>query len=366
MNPNQGELSRLKMAHTNLPIKIGKRSIGPGFPTFVVAEISGNHNQNYKTAEKIVIEACEAGVDAIKLQTYTPDTLTIDCKNKWFEVKSTNQEWSGQTLYELYKKAYTPWEWQPRLQKIAADRGVFLFSTPFDATAVDFLEKMKVPCYKVASFEVGDLELLKKIGSTRKPVIISRGMANISEIQLAVKTLKDSGAKDVAVLHCVSSYPALPEEMNISTIPVLEKKLGLVVGISDHNLDSAVSIGAVALGARIVEKHVTLKRSDGGPDAAFSLEPEELKNLVRSIRVLEKSLGVPSINPGKRESANLVFRRSLFIVKDVKKGEMINSDNVRSIRPGYGLQPKYWHNVLGKRFASNLRRGTPLTWDKIC
>lgn len=346
-------------------IKIGNTLIGSDHPAFIIAEISGNHNQNFNRAKKIVEEACRAGVDAIKLQTYTPDTMTINCDNKWFRVGGTNKAWIGQTLYSLYKKAYTPWEWQPKLQKIAKKYGVILFSTPFDKTAVDFLEKMKVPAYKVASFEIGDLELLKKVGSTKKPVIISRGMASLEEIKLAIRTLKDAGAPSVAVLHCVSSYPADPDEMNISTIPLLRKKLRTVIGLSDHNLDPAVAIGAVALGAKIVEKHVTLKRTDGGPDAAFSLEPQELKDLVRSIRTVERSLGKPRLAPGKRESANLIFRRSLFVVKDVKKGDELSLKNVRCIRPGYGMPPKFLDKVLGKKFKKDVKMGAPLSWGLV-
>ncbi|MBU4348444.1 pseudaminic acid synthase [Patescibacteria group bacterium] len=346
-------------------LKIGNKYIGEDHPIFVIAEISGNHNQSFSKAKKIVEEACKAGVDAIKLQTYTADTLTIDCDNKWFQVGGTNKEWQGQTLYSLYKKAYTPWQWQPKLQKIAKKYGVILFSTPFDSSAVDFLEKMKVPAYKVASFEIGDLELLKKIGSTKKPVIISRGMANLEEIKLAVKTLKNAGASSVAVLHCVSSYPADPEEMNISTIPLLQKKLKTVIGISDHNLDSSVTIGAVALGAKIVEKHITLKRTDGGPDAVFSLEPKELKDLVKAIRIVEKSLGKPQLISGERESTNLIFRRSLFVIKDVKKGDKLSSINVRCIRPGYGMSPKFLNKVLGKKFKKDVKKGTPLSWNFI-
>ena len=344
-------------------MKIGNKKIGKGSPCFIIAEVSGNHNRSFPKAQKIVEEACKAGVDAIKLQTYTPDTMTINSNNKFFTVKSGNNNWIGQTLYELYKKAYTPWEWQAKLQAIAKKHDVLLFSTPFDSTSVDFLEKMRVPCYKIASFEVGDLELLKKVGSTNKPVIISRGMANLSEIKLAIKTLKNAGAQSVAVLHCVSSYPAIPEEMNISTIPALQKKLGIIVGISVHNLDSAVTIGAVALGAKIVEKHITLRRIDGGPDANFSLEPEELKDLVKSIRIVEKSLGKPQFTPGKKESLNLIFRRSLFVVNDVKKGDKLNSLNIRCIRPGYGLQPKFFKKVIGKKFKKDVIRGTPLSYE---
>ena len=344
-------------------MKIGNKKIGKGGPCFIIAEVSGNHNQSFQKAKKIVEEACKAGVDAIKLQTYTPDTMTINSNNKFFMVKNGNDNWIDQTLYELYKKAYTPWEWQPKLQAIAKKYDVLLFSTPFDSTSVDFLEKMRVPCYKIASFEVGDLELLKKVGSTKKPVIISSGMANLSEIKLAVNILKNAGASSVAVLHCVSSYPAVPEEMNISTIPMLQKKLRIVVGISDHNLNSAVTIGAVALGAKIVEKHVTLRRIDGGPDASFSLEPEELKNLVKSIRIVEKSLGKPKFAPGEKESSNLIFRRSLFVVNDVKKGDKLNFLNSRCRTPGYGLQPKFLRKVVGKIFKKDIKRGTPLSYE---
>lgn len=346
-------------------LKIANKKIGHGYPCFIIAEISGNHNQSFKRAKKIVEEACKAGVDAIKLQTYTPDTMTLNSDKKWFQVSGTNKAWQGQTLYKLYGKAYTPWKWQPKLQKIAKKYGVILFSTPFDDSAVDFLEKMKVPAYKVASYEIGDLGLLQKIGSTKKPVIISRGMANLDEIKLAVKTLKKAGAPGVVLMHCINSYPPKPEEMNISTIPALNKKLGMEVGLSDHNLDSEIDLGAVALGACAIEKHLTLKRSDGGLDASFSLEPKELKGLVDSIRVLEKSIGKPQFKSGKKESVNLVFRRSLFIVKDVKKGEIIDKKNVRSIRPGYGLPPKFLDNILGKKFKKDVKIGTPLSWKVI-
>lgn len=345
--------------------KIGNKKIGHGYPCFIIAEISGNHNQSFKRAKKIVEEACKAGVDAIKLQTYTPDTITLNSDEKWFQVGGTNKDWNGQTLYKLYQKAYTPWEWQPKLQKIAKKYGVILFSTPFDDSAVDFLEKMKVPAYKVASFEIGDLGLLEKIGSTKKLVIISRGMANLDEIKLAIKTLKNAGAPSIILLHCISSYPAKPEEMNISTIPALRKKLGLEVGLSDHNLDSSVDLGAVALGACVIEKHVTLRRSDGGPDASFSLEPKELKELVNSIRNLEKSIGKPQFKSGKSESVNIVFRRSLFVVRDVKKGEIISKNNIRSIRPGHGLSPKFLNEVLGRKFKRDVKMGVPLSWKLI-
>jgi len=346
-------------------LKIGTRRIGPGKPVYVVAELSGNHNHRLDRAVEIVEAACEAGVDAIKLQTYTPDTLTIDCSNKWFRVGGTNAEWRGQTLYELYQSAYTPWEWHAELQQTATRHKVALFSTPFDATAVSFLEKMKVPAYKVASFEIGDLELLRRIGATRKPVILSRGMATLEEIRRAVRTLRASGAEQVAVLHCVSSYPAIPSEMNLATIPALRKKLGCVIGLSDHTLGIEVAVASVALGASIIEKHVTLRRADGGPDAAFSLEPAELRELVRAVRSVEQAIGTPQYGPGRRESANLVFRRSLFVVADVRKGERFTAANVRSIRPGYGIASRFIDKVLGKHAARDVKRGTPLSWELV-
>jgi pseudaminic acid synthase len=301
--------------------KVGSRRIGPGHPTFIVAEVSGNHNQSLARAIEIVEEACAAGVDAVKLQTYTPDTLTIDCGTKWFRVGGTNEEWRGKALYDLYRSAYTPWEWQPRLQAVAARHGVLVFSSPFDATAVDFLRRMRVPAYKVASFKLIDDELLRKIASTQKPVIVSRGLASLAEIRRAIRVLRRAGAGPVAVLHCVSSYPARPEEMNLATIPDLAKRLGCVIGLSDHTLGTEVAIAAVTLSASVVEKHVTLRRRDGGPDAAFSLEPAEFRKLVRAIRNVEKAIGAPQHQAGPRESENLIFRRSLFVVDSVRKGE---------------------------------------------
>jgi N-acetylneuraminate synthase len=346
-------------------LKIGARRIGSREPVYIVAEVSGNHNQSKDRAVQIVEEACRAGVDAIKLQTYTPDTLTIDCDSKWFRVKGTNAEWRGKTLYELYQSAYTPWEWHAELQRTAARHGVGFFSTPFDTTAVDFLETLKVPAYKVASFEIGDLELLRKIGSTGKPVILSRGMATLDDVRRAIKTLRGSGAGPVAVLHCVSSYPAKPDEMNLATIPALGKKLRCVVGLSDHTLGIEVAVASVSLGASVIEKHVTLRRADGGPDAAFSLEPAELRELVRAVRNVEQAIGTPQYRVGRRESANLVFRRSLFVVQNVRKGERFTTATVRSIRPGYGIAPRFLGKVLGRKAARDLKRGTPLSWEVV-
>ena len=346
-------------------IKIGKRIIGEGEPTFIIAEMSGNHNHEYSRAQKIIDAAAESGADAIKLQTYTPDTMTIDCSKSFFQVKTDNH-WSGKTLYDLYKWAYTPWEWQEKLKKYTESKGLIFFSTPFDETAVDFLEKLNVLFYKVASFEVPDIPLLEKIGKTKKPVVISRGLASFDEIKLAVKTLKKAGAPSVAVLHCISAYPATAEQMNLATISDLAKRLKVTTGLSDHSLGVTTSIAGVALGARIIEKHLTLKRSEGGPDSQFSLEPAEFKDLVYNIRQAEKAIGKPTYSLDKREKQNLVFRRSLFVVNDIKKGEKFSSDNVRSIRPGFGLAPKYLKKFLGKTAASDTEKGTPLSWKMLC
>ncbi|MDP2586986.1 MAG: pseudaminic acid synthase [Candidatus Komeilibacteria bacterium] len=342
----------------------GKRAIGPGQPCFIIAEVSANHNQSFAKAKKIIDAAIKAGVDAIKIQTYTADTMTIDSDKKYFQV-TVNKAWKGQSLYKLYQQAYTPWAWQPELKKYAEKKGVILFSTPFDNTAVDFLEKMKVQLYKVASFEVVDIPLLKRIGQTKKPVIMSRGMSTLEELKLAVKTLKQNGCPQLALLHCVSAYPAKPETMNLKTIPDLAKKLKVVSGLSDHSLSPAVPVTAVALGASIIEKHFTLKRSDGGPDAAFSLEPAELKTLVKEVREAEQAIGRPIYQVAKNEEENVTFRRSLFVIKDIKKGEKFSAANVRSIRPGHGLLPKYYEKVLGKKAARGIERGTPLSWKLI-
>jgi len=348
----------------NSIFKIRNRRIGPGHPVFIVAEISANHKGSFERAKELVKTACECGADAIKLQTYTPDTITIDCSNKYFRVK-VNDAWKGKTLYELYGEAYMPWEWQPALKKLASSFGVPLFSTPFDETSVGFLEKMGVPAYKVASFEIGDIGLLKKIASTKKPVIISRGMASLVELRLAISTLRKNGAKNIAILHCVSSYPAKPEEMNLATISDIRKRFGVIVGLSDHTLTTSVAVASVALGAKIIEKHFTLRRADGGPDASFSLEPEEFKDLIESVRQVEKAIGKVHYGAGKGESENIVFRRSLFVVKDVKKGEKFTRENVRSIRPGYGLAPMYLPKILGKKAKKEIKQGTPLTRNLI-
>ncbi len=344
-------------------LTINKRRIGPGEPAYIIAEMSANHNQSFEQAAIILEAAKDAGADAVKLQTYTPDTLTLDCDNEYFRIKGTL--WEGKNLYELYGEAYTPWEWQPKLKESADRLGIDLFSTPFDETAVDFLEEMGVPAYKVASFELADLPLLRKIAATRRPVIMSTGMASLAEIDEAVSTLRQHGTTELALLKCTSAYPAPPEEINLKTIPHLAETFGVPAGISDHTLGIAVPVAAVALGACIIEKHFTLSRSLGGPDSAFSLEPQEFKEMVRAVRQTEKAIGKVSYQLTEREQQSKVFRRSLFVVKDVAAGEAFSKENVRSIRPGHGLHPRHLDIVLGKKARQSIARGTPLSWELI-
>ncbi|MGC8669232.1 MAG: pseudaminic acid synthase [Chthonomonadales bacterium] len=345
-------------------ITIGGRRVGPGEPVYIVAEMSANHNQDYEQAVAIIRAAAEAGADAVKLQTYTPDTLTIDCDEPWFRIGS-GTIWEGKTLYRLYGEAYTPWEWQPDLKREAERLGLALFSSPFDPTAVTFLEQMGVPAYKVASFEIVDHALLTAIGQTGKPVIVSTGMATFEEIEEAVKVLQDAGATEIALLKCTSAYPARPEEMNLRTIPHLASAFGVPVGLSDHTLGITVPVAAVALGATLIEKHITLSRALPGPDAAFSLEPAEFAEMVRAVRDTEKALGSVSYAVGEREAKSRIFRRSLFVVKDIQAGEVFTTEHVRSIRPGYGLHPRELPRVLGKPAARSLRRGTPLAAEDV-
>jgi len=344
-------------------IIIRDRKIGDNQPVYIVAEMSANHNQDFEQAVKIIHAAKKAGADAAKLQTYTPDTITLDCDNDYFRIKGTI--WEGKNLYELYGEAYTPWEWQPKLKKIANDLGMDLFSTPFDHTAVDFLEKMDVPAYKVASFELVDIPLLRKIAQTGKPIIMSTGMATLAEVDEAVRTIREAGDSQLALLKCTSAYPAPPEEMNLRTIPHLAEAFGVPVGLSDHTLGSAVSVAAVSLGVCIIEKHFTLSRQNSGPDSAFSLEPHEFKEMVDAIRTVEKALGEVSYEITEKQKASRVFRRSIFVVKDIKEGERFSEENVRSIRPGYGLHTRYLEVILGRKASRNVKNGTPLDWSLI-
>jgi len=341
-----------------------KHPIGPDTSAYIIAEMSANHNQDFDAAVRILHAAKESGADAVKLQTYTPDTLTIDCHNEYFRI-GKGTIWEGKNLYALYGEAYTPWEWQPKLKAMADDLGLDLFSTPFDKTAVDFLEEMGVPAYKIASFEIVDLPLVRYIAQKGKPIIMSTGMATLAEIEEAVTAIRETGNEQIALLKCTSAYPALPEDMNLRTIPHLAEAFGVVTGLSDHTLGIAVPVAAAALGARIVEKHFTLSRAEPGPDSAFSLEPHEFKVMVEAIRVAEKAVGRVFYGVTEREQASRVFRRSLFVVQDVQVGELFTEDNIRSIRPGYGLHTRYLPDVLGRRAALDIQPGTPLSWDVI-
>jgi N-acetylneuraminate synthase len=343
---------------------VNGRVIGPGHPTYIVAELSANHNQSFEQSVALIRAAKEAGADAVKLQTYTPDTITINSDSPLFR-HPADSLWKGKTLYELYQEAYMPWEWQPKLKEIADEIGIDLFSTAFDPTAVDFLEQMGVPVHKVASFEIVDIPLIEKMARTGKPLIISTGMATLGEIEEAVQAARRAGATQIALLKCTSAYPAPPEEMNLRTIPHLAEAFGVPVGLSDHTLGIAVPVAAVALGACIVEKHFTLSRDISGPDSAFSLEPHEFKAMVEAIRTVEKALGKVHYGITEQEAKSRVFRRSLFVVKDMKAGEMFTEENVRSIRPGYGLHPRHLNDVLGRRAARDIKRGTPLSWELI-
>jgi len=343
-------------------LQIGKRIIGPGQPVFIIAELSGNHHQDINQAMDLIDAAAAAGVDAIKSQTYTADTITLNSDTEPFQVK-VNDAWKGLTLYQLYQQAFTPWEWLPEMKARAEKHGLFFFTSVFDATAVDFMEKLGVLFYKVASFEVVDTPLLEKIGQTKKPVVMSRGMASDEEVELAINTLKKFGAAGVALLHCVSSYPAKPEEMNLSTISHLAEKFKVVTGLSNHCLDSKTDILAVAAGGAIIEKHLTLERAQGGPDATFSHEPLELATLVKAIRETELILGRPQHGVGEKEGENIIFRKSLFVVKPIKKGEKFTAENVRSVRPGHGLPPKHYHDLLGKIATRDIAFAEPLDWS---
>jgi pseudaminic acid synthase len=343
-------------------VQIGQHYIGTGQPVYVVAELSANHHQDFERAVRIVQAAKDAGVDAVKLQTYTPDTITIRSERECFRI-SGGTLWDGRTLYDLYGEAYTPWEWQPKLKAIANELGLDLFASAFDPSAVDFLEKMDVPVHKVASPELVDLPLIEKMARTGKPLMLSTGMATIEEIDEAINAARTAGATQLALLRCTSSYPAPPEEMNLRSIPDLVRHFGLPVGLSDHTPGIAVSVAAVALGAALIEKHITLSRADGGPDSAFSLEPQEFKSLVDAVRTAEKALGQVQYGPTLHEMRTRPFRRSLFVVSDIKKGEPFTSDNVRSIRPADGLHPRHLPEVLGRHAVHDIERGTPVTWE---
>lgn len=328
-------------------------------PTYIIAEMSGNHNGDYSRAVDIIHAAKDSGADAVKIQTYTADTITIDCDNKYFQIEG-GTIWDGTTLYKLYQEAATPWEWQPKLKEIADSIGIDFFSTPFDNTSVDFLEQMNVCIYKIASFELIDIPLLERVAATGKPVIMSTGMASVDEIQEAIDTLRSNGCPDVSLLKCTSMYPAEPENMNLLTIPDMITRFKCPVGLSDHSLALAVPITAVALGASIVEKHICLSRKDGGVDSKFSLEPTEFKEMSVAIRTAEKAMGNVSYELTPDEENSLKFRKSLWVAEDIKAGEQFTHTNIRSIRPGQGLHPRYLSQIIGKVSNVALSKGTPL------
>ncbi len=334
-----------------------------GERTYIIAELSANHGGTVDHAFKVIRAMKDAGADAVKLQTYTPDTMTIDCDRPEFRV-GNGTLWEGRMLYDLYQEAHTPWEWHADLFKLANELGMDCFSTPFDRTAVDFLEELDPPCYKVASFELVDLPLIEYIASKGRPIIMSTGMGSLAEISDAVEIIKSAGVP-LALLKCTSAYPSLPESMNLRTIPHLAEAFGVPTGLSDHTLGTAVPVAAVALGACIIEKHFTLSRRDLGPDSAFSLEPHEFKAMVDAVRIAEAAVGCVNYLITEKELASRVFRRSLFVTADIRQGEALTNENIRSIRPGNGLPPKFLPNVIGRHAAKDLAMGTPLSWDAI-
>lgn len=343
--------------------EINKRAVGPGYPTYVIAEMSANHGQDLSKARDLVYAAKAAGADAIKLQTYTPDTMTIDSEQPHFQI-GPGSIWEGQKLYDLYREAHTPWAWHEELFELAREIKLDCFSSPFDRTAVDFLETLNPPCYKVASFELVDLPLIRYIASKGRPMIISTGMGSKTEIAQAVEAVRAFDTP-LCLLKCTSAYPAPPESMNLLTIPDLAAQFAVISGLSDHTLGTEVAVAAVALGARVIEKHFTLDRSEPGPDSSFSLEPDEFKQLVDTVRKTELALGQISYQRSEKEQASLKFRRSLFVIKDIQPGELFTEDNVRAIRPGHGLPPKHINDILGTPAMGQIRKGTPLAWAHL-
>jgi N-acetylneuraminate synthase len=341
---------------------IEDRAIGVSASPFVIAEMSGNHNQSLDRALAIVEAAAESGAHALKIQTYTADTMTLDLEEGEFFISDPNSLWKGKSLHKLYQEAYTPWEWHKPIYDRARELGMVAFSTPFDETAVDFLEDLEVPCYKIASFENTDIPLIRKVGATGKPLIISTGMATVAELAESVDAAREAGCKDLVLLKCTSTYPATPENTNILTIPHLRELFGCEVGLSDHTMGVGVAVASVALGATVIEKHFTLARSDGGVDSAFSMEPDEMQALVVETERAWQALGKVSYGPTEAERQSLVFRRSLYITQDLEAGDMLTRDNVRAIRPGSGLPPKYLDTLVGMRVTRAVRRGTPLDW----
>lgn len=345
-------------------IKIGNRYVGEGERTFLVAEVSANHLQDYGRAEAIIRAAKEAGADAVKLQTYTPDTITLDCDNDYFQI-TQGTIWDGTTLHKLYEQAYTPWEWQPKLMELANGLGMECFSSPFDATAVDFMREMDMPAYKVASFEINDIPLIRRIARIGKPVIFATGIAYLEDIERALAVCKEEGNEQAILLKCTSTYPSPYEDMNLKVIPHMAETFDCLAGLSDHSMGTAVAVASVALGAKMVEKHLTLSRSDGGPDAAFSMEPEEFRKMAEEIRIVEKALGRVTYDLTEKQKKSREDGRSLFVVKDIKAGEALTEENVRSIRPAFGMHTMYYDEIIGKKARTDIAKGTPLDWKYI-
>ncbi|GAB6282481.1 MAG: pseudaminic acid synthase [Ignavibacterium sp.] len=346
-------------------IKIKEYVISQNSNPFIIAEMSGNHNQSLERALEIVDAAANSGTHGLKLQTYTPDTMTINAKGGLFEIDDQNSLWYGKNLYELYEIAHTPWEWHKPIFDRAKEKGLIPFSTPFDETSVDFLEELDVPCYKIASFENKDIPLLKKVARTRKPVIMSTGASELKDIWNAVKTLRENGTDDIVLLKCTSTYPATPENSNLLTLTNLQETFDTIVGLSDHTKGIGAAIASIALGARVIEKHFTLSRTDGGVDSAFSIEPHELRLLVEESERAFLSLGKVQYDIQKSEKSSLRFKRSLYAVKDIKIGEVFTKENVRVIRPGDGLEPQYYEIILGKKAKQDIKFATPLNWDLL-
>lgn len=344
-------------------MKIGNREIGNGHPTYIIAEMSANHAGDIERAKEIIHAAKEAGADCIKIQTYTPDTITIDCDLPYFHI--SDGTWSGENLYQLYQKTFTPWEWQRELKEEADKLQIDFFSSPFDNTAVDFLEEIGVKFYKIASFELVDIPLIEYVASKKKPIIMSTGMATLAEIDEAVAAVRRQENDDLALLRCASAYPAITDEMNLRTMQNMKETFGVPVGLSDHSMGAVGAVTAVALGASIIEKHFCLDRAIENPDSSFSMNPSEFKQMVKDVRQAEMAIGCVKYGPTRQEMGNLQFRRSIFCVKDIKKGEKITRDNVRIIRPGYGLVPKYYNEIMGQKALQDIRRGTPLQFDMI-
>ena len=350
----------------NTSITIGNRQVGQDHPPFVIAEMSGNHNQSLDRALAIVEAAAKAGAHALKLQTYTADTMTLDIDEGEFYIEDPNSLWKGASLHKLYQLAYTPWEWHAPIFKRANELGMLAFSTPFDESAVDFLESLDVPCYKIASFENTDLPLIRKVAATGKPMIISTGMASVAELDESVRTAREAGCKDLILLKCTSTYPATPENTNIRTIPHLRDLFGTEVGLSDHTMGTGVSVASVALGATVIEKHFTLSRAEGGVDSAFSMEPAEMASLVLESERAWQALGRITYGAASaQEEKSKVYRRSLYISRDLQAGEILDATSVRAIRPGLGLAPKFIDMVMGKAVKLDVKRGTPVSWDLL-